>query len=141
VRKTTIKDSKAPGPDGFIAAFFKKAWRVIGNDVCKAVKEFFSSGRMLGEINATIISLIPNVETPNKNRTHPHGESDEVIEMVVEVVVAVWQVVKMMMYGVDDDSVVMWMMVEGGVARLEWPEISSENMGGAGKLMRGERSV
>ncbi|GJT75597.1 zf-CCHC domain-containing protein [Tanacetum coccineum] len=60
--------------------------------------------------------------------------------MVVEVVVAVWQVVKMMMYGVDDDSVVMWMMVEGGVARLEWPEISSENMGGAGKLMRGERS-
>ncbi|GJV50557.1 hypothetical protein Tco_1440769 [Tanacetum coccineum] len=56
--------------------------------------------------------------------------------MVVEVVVAVWQVVKMMMYGVDDDSVVMWMMVEGGVARLEWPEISSENMGGAGKMLR-----
>nr|GEY48964.1 hypothetical protein [Tanacetum cinerariifolium] len=40
--------------------------RVIGNDVCKAVKEFFSSGRMLGEINATLISLIPKVETPNK---------------------------------------------------------------------------
>ncbi|GJT15340.1 RNA-directed DNA polymerase, eukaryota, reverse transcriptase zinc-binding domain protein [Tanacetum coccineum] len=61
-----IEDSKAPGPNGFTAAFFKKAWRVIGNDVCKAVNEFFSSGRMLGEINATLISLIPNVETPNK---------------------------------------------------------------------------
>ncbi|GKD22756.1 hypothetical protein Tco_1224459, partial [Tanacetum coccineum] len=30
----------------------------------------------------------------------PHGESDEVIEMVVEVAAAVWQVVMMMMmYG------------------------------------------
>ncbi|GKG14322.1 hypothetical protein Tco_0353922, partial [Tanacetum coccineum] len=37
------------------------------------------------------------------NQTHPHGESDEVIEMVVEVAAAVWQVVMMMMmYGVDD---------------------------------------
>ncbi|GKC83221.1 hypothetical protein Tco_1138938, partial [Tanacetum coccineum] len=25
------------------------------------------------------------------------------------------------------DSVVMWMMVEGGVARLEWPEVSPDN--------------
>ncbi|GKF88111.1 hypothetical protein Tco_0258988, partial [Tanacetum coccineum] len=25
------------------------------------------------------------------------------------------------------DSVVMWMIVEGGVARLEWPEISPDN--------------
>ncbi|GJS27729.1 hypothetical protein Tco_0488349 [Tanacetum coccineum] len=52
--------------DGFTAAFFKKAWKVIGNDFCKAVKEFFRSGRMLGEINATLISLIPKVDTPNK---------------------------------------------------------------------------
>ncbi|GKE63674.1 hypothetical protein Tco_1514041, partial [Tanacetum coccineum] len=37
------------------------------------------------------------------NRSHPHGESDEVMEMVVEVAAAVWQVVMMMMmYGVDD---------------------------------------
>ncbi|GJS52108.1 hypothetical protein Tco_0625470, partial [Tanacetum coccineum] len=37
------------------------------------------------------------------NRTHPHGESDVVIEMVVEVAATVWQVVMMMMmYGVDD---------------------------------------
>ncbi|GJT21990.1 hypothetical protein Tco_0891927 [Tanacetum coccineum] len=76
-----------------------------------------------------------------KKELRPFIQLHNVLEMVVEVVVAVWQVVKMMMYGVDDDSVVMWMMVEGGVARLEWPEISSENMGGAGKLMRGERSV
>ncbi|GKE79622.1 hypothetical protein Tco_1545742, partial [Tanacetum coccineum] len=29
--------------------------------------------------------------------------------------------------GLMIDSVVMWMMVEGGVARLEWPEISPDN--------------
>ncbi|GJZ31357.1 RNA-directed DNA polymerase, eukaryota, reverse transcriptase zinc-binding domain protein, partial [Tanacetum coccineum] len=54
-----INDSKAPGPDGFTAAFFKKAWSIVGEDICKAVHEFFISGRMLGELNATLISLIP----------------------------------------------------------------------------------
>nr|GEV38440.1 RNA-directed DNA polymerase, eukaryota, reverse transcriptase zinc-binding domain protein [Tanacetum cinerariifolium] len=61
-----IDDSNAPRPDGFTAAFFKKAWSIIGTDVCKAVREFFMSRRMLGEINATLISLIPKVQTPNK---------------------------------------------------------------------------
>ncbi|GJZ39915.1 RNA-directed DNA polymerase, eukaryota, reverse transcriptase zinc-binding domain protein [Tanacetum coccineum] len=61
-----IDDLKAPGPDGFSSDFFKKAWRVIGPDICKAVKEFFMSRKMLGELNATIISLILKVQTPNK---------------------------------------------------------------------------
>ncbi|GKD14073.1 RNA-directed DNA polymerase, eukaryota, reverse transcriptase zinc-binding domain protein [Tanacetum coccineum] len=42
-----IDDSKAPGPNGFTSAFFKKAWEIIGDHVCKAVKEFFVSGKML----------------------------------------------------------------------------------------------
>ncbi|GJV53270.1 RNA-directed DNA polymerase, eukaryota, reverse transcriptase zinc-binding domain protein [Tanacetum coccineum] len=61
-----IDDSKASSPDGFLAAFFKKSWSVIGADICKAVKEFFKSRKMLGELNATLISLIPKVQTPNK---------------------------------------------------------------------------
>ncbi|GKC75375.1 ribonuclease H-like domain-containing protein, partial [Tanacetum coccineum] len=61
-----INDSKAPDPDGFRAAFFKKSWEVIGADVCNAVREFFGSGKMLGEINATLITLIPKVQTPSK---------------------------------------------------------------------------
>ncbi|GJS30412.1 RNA-directed DNA polymerase, eukaryota, reverse transcriptase zinc-binding domain protein [Tanacetum coccineum] len=56
-----INDSKAPGPDGYTACFFKKAWVVIGIDVCKAVKEFFSSGKLLKEANSTFIALIPKV--------------------------------------------------------------------------------
>ena len=32
---------KAPGSDGFAAAFFQDYWHVIENDVCQAVKSFF----------------------------------------------------------------------------------------------------
>jgi len=64
-------DDKAPGPDGFTAKFFKKSWEIVGADVVKAVQSFFSSGRLLGQVNATIISLIPKVphpETPSQFR-------------------------------------------------------------------------
>nr|GFD08641.1 RNA-directed DNA polymerase, eukaryota, reverse transcriptase zinc-binding domain protein [Tanacetum cinerariifolium] len=40
-----IDDNKAPGPDGFSAYFYKKAWDIIGNDICSAVQEFFLLGR------------------------------------------------------------------------------------------------
>ncbi|GJR97192.1 hypothetical protein Tco_0269366 [Tanacetum coccineum] len=61
-----IGDTKAPGPDGFTSAFFKKAWGIVGNDVCAAVRDFFSNGKLLGEVNATIISLVPKIQQPNK---------------------------------------------------------------------------
>ncbi|GJT76728.1 RNA-directed DNA polymerase, eukaryota, reverse transcriptase zinc-binding domain protein [Tanacetum coccineum] len=53
-----IDDSKAPGPDGFTTAFFKQAWNIIWVDTYKAVKEFFSSGKMMGELNATLNVLV-----------------------------------------------------------------------------------
>ncbi|GKD81912.1 RNA-directed DNA polymerase, eukaryota, reverse transcriptase zinc-binding domain protein, partial [Tanacetum coccineum] len=55
-----INDNKAR-PDGFTAKFFKKAWNVIGVDVCKAVNEFFLKGKLLGELNATLITLVPKL--------------------------------------------------------------------------------
>ncbi|GJT10477.1 hypothetical protein Tco_0857519 [Tanacetum coccineum] len=57
-------DNKAPGPDGYSAAFFKEAWDIIAVDVIKAVKEFFTNGVLLKEFNHTIIALIPKVSTP-----------------------------------------------------------------------------
>ncbi|GJU04045.1 RNA-directed DNA polymerase, eukaryota, reverse transcriptase zinc-binding domain protein [Tanacetum coccineum] len=36
------------------------------DDAKAPVKEFFMSGRLLGEVNATLISLIPKIQTPNK---------------------------------------------------------------------------
>ncbi|GJV01621.1 hypothetical protein Tco_1335190 [Tanacetum coccineum] len=43
--------------------FFKAAWEVIGFDVYEAIKEFFQNGKLLGEVNATIISLVPTSQT------------------------------------------------------------------------------
>ena len=61
-----VEDSKAPGPYGFTSKIFKAAWDVVGKDVCLAIQEFFSSRKLLGEVNATLISLVPKIATPNK---------------------------------------------------------------------------
>ncbi|GJW64567.1 RNA-directed DNA polymerase, eukaryota, reverse transcriptase zinc-binding domain protein [Tanacetum coccineum] len=61
-----ICDNKAPGPDGYSAKFYKSAWSVIKNEVCDAIMEFFRTGRMLGEVNATLITLVPKSKTPQK---------------------------------------------------------------------------
>ncbi|GJX43363.1 RNA-directed DNA polymerase, eukaryota, reverse transcriptase zinc-binding domain protein [Tanacetum coccineum] len=50
--------------DGYTACFFKNALSVIGNEVCLAVKEFFRSGKLLKEVNSTLIALIPKVHHP-----------------------------------------------------------------------------
>ncbi|GJR82279.1 hypothetical protein Tco_0153064 [Tanacetum coccineum] len=42
-----IGDNKAPRPDGYSSMFLKKAWKVIGDDFCKAIKEFFNPEKML----------------------------------------------------------------------------------------------
>lgn len=37
----SIPDFKAPGPDGFSSGFYKKVWRIVGADVCVAIRDFF----------------------------------------------------------------------------------------------------
>ncbi|GJZ72635.1 RNA-directed DNA polymerase, eukaryota, reverse transcriptase zinc-binding domain protein, partial [Tanacetum coccineum] len=61
-----ICDNKALGHDGYSAKFFKSAWSVIKNEVCDAIKEFFGTGKMLGEVNATLITLVSKSKTPQK---------------------------------------------------------------------------
>nr|GEU68753.1 hypothetical protein [Tanacetum cinerariifolium] len=59
----SMRDDKAPGPDGFTSAFFKKAWDVVGINVTNVIQDFFINGKLLKEINHTIISLVPKVST------------------------------------------------------------------------------
>ncbi|GKA07497.1 RNA-directed DNA polymerase, eukaryota, reverse transcriptase zinc-binding domain protein [Tanacetum coccineum] len=61
-----IGDDKAPGPDGFIATFFKKRWDIVGKDVCRAFKDFFKTNKLLGEVNATLITLVPKIQHPSR---------------------------------------------------------------------------
>ncbi|KAL2224854.1 UNVERIFIED_CONTAM: hypothetical protein Sindi_2939200 [Sesamum indicum] len=54
-----IADDKAPGPDGYSSGFFKAVWPVVGQEVTKAVLEFFSTGKLLKQVNSTLLALIP----------------------------------------------------------------------------------
>ncbi|GJT39303.1 hypothetical protein Tco_0939168 [Tanacetum coccineum] len=62
----SMGDDKSPGPDGYTAAFFKEAWGIVGNDVINVVCEFFTNGKLLKELNHTIIALIPKVKSPSR---------------------------------------------------------------------------
>ncbi|KAL2246039.1 UNVERIFIED_CONTAM: hypothetical protein Sindi_2872100 [Sesamum indicum] len=53
-----ISDNEAPNPDGYSSCFFKKAWNIVGDQVCRVVLDFFRSGRMLWKLNHTIIALV-----------------------------------------------------------------------------------
>ncbi|KAL6141181.1 hypothetical protein ACLB2K_059471 [Fragaria x ananassa] len=56
--------SKAPGPDWMSPFFFQKYWYIVGRDLCIAVKSFLSSGVLPGDLNFTLVTLIPKVKTP-----------------------------------------------------------------------------
>ncbi|KAL2247997.1 UNVERIFIED_CONTAM: hypothetical protein Sindi_2652000 [Sesamum indicum] len=54
-----IAEDKAPGPDGYSSGFFKAAWPVVGQEVTKAVLDFFSTGKLLKQVNSILLALIP----------------------------------------------------------------------------------
>ncbi|KAK4380907.1 hypothetical protein Sango_3019800 [Sesamum angolense] len=60
-----IAEDKAPGPDGYSSGFFKAAWPIVGEEMIKAIMEFFHSGKILKQLNATLITLIPKVQLPS----------------------------------------------------------------------------
>ncbi|GJZ89069.1 aspartic peptidase, partial [Tanacetum coccineum] len=59
----SIGGDRAPGPNGFSSAFFKKGWNIVGVDVCHAIRDFFVNDRLLKVINHTFIA---KVSTPFK---------------------------------------------------------------------------
>ncbi|XP_021738082.1 uncharacterized protein LOC110704583 [Chenopodium quinoa] len=58
----SMDDNRAPGLDGFSSGFFKAAWNIVGEDLCNAVLDFFRHGRLLKQVNNTLLTLIPKVD-------------------------------------------------------------------------------
>lgn len=52
---------KAPRPDGYGVEFFKHNWELVGPLVTEAIRDFLVMGKLLREINNTILVLIPKV--------------------------------------------------------------------------------
>lgn len=63
-----IGKNKSPGPDGYSSGFYKKTWCIVGQDISEVVLDFFRNGRLLKQINSTVIALIPKVEKPEYAR-------------------------------------------------------------------------
>jgi hypothetical protein len=61
-----IGDFKAPGPDGLHAAFYKRFWPMLGDDLTKEVLEAVNTGIIPEGWNDTITVLIPKVDGPEK---------------------------------------------------------------------------
>ncbi|XP_074300969.1 uncharacterized protein LOC141632309 [Silene latifolia] len=61
----SIDANKSPGPDGYSSGFFKDAWDTIHDSFITAILDFFKTGKLLREVNSTLISLIPKGTSPN----------------------------------------------------------------------------
>lgn len=59
-----IDTNKSPGPDGFGSGFYKAAWSIVGKDITNAVLQSLRNGKLLKQMNATMIALIPKVKVP-----------------------------------------------------------------------------
>lgn len=58
--------TKAPGPDGFPAAFFQKHWSSVKEGVIRTCLHILNEGGNLAPLNHTYIALIPKVNKPKK---------------------------------------------------------------------------
>lgn len=52
---------KAPGPDGFHAAFYQQMWSVVGDSLFEMVRSVYERRQLPVGLNDTLIILIPKV--------------------------------------------------------------------------------
>lgn len=62
----SISSNKSPGPDGYSSSFFKSNWHIVGSDVTQAIQEFFNTGDLLSQVNATNLVLILKIACPSR---------------------------------------------------------------------------
>ena len=60
----SIPNEKSARPDGYSNGFFMAAWDEIGPLVCNAIQEFFTTGQLITECNATNLVVLPKNPHP-----------------------------------------------------------------------------
>ena len=60
-----MNPNKASEPDGMIAWFYQKYWKVLSNDITKVILQFLNGQACLSFINHANIVLIPKVHSPS----------------------------------------------------------------------------
>lgn len=78
---------KAPGPDDFHAIFFQSQWNVVGESVCRFIKECFQDPSKLDAINNTDVILIPKVDNPDSvKQFRPIAQCNVVYKAITKVI-------------------------------------------------------
>lgn len=84
-----INPYKAPGPDGIQAIFYHNYWDIVGDEVCRFVKNRFSTSSVPKEINRTLIALIPKIDQPTSiNQFRPISLCNVGYKIVTKIIVA-----------------------------------------------------
>lgn len=82
-----IGDDKAPGPDGYTAAFFKSTQDTIQRDFLLVVHKFFRNGKILKQVNHAAIALIPKVKhAPQAKDFRPISCSNVLYKTITKII-------------------------------------------------------
>ena len=71
------------------ALFFKEYWKIVRNSVIQAVQSLFTSGKMIKEVNSTLIAFIPKTQNPSEfNHFRPISLCNVVYKIIAKQIVS-----------------------------------------------------
>lgn len=80
---------KAPGPDGLNGLFYQHNWASVERDITRAVLNFFQTGNLPGDLNETVVALVPKIPLPESlNHLRPISCCNFVYKVISKIMVA-----------------------------------------------------
>ena len=83
----SMGNQKALGPDGLPTLFYKKYWNVVGSSVTEAIQSIFKSGKILKEVNNSLLVLIPKNNCLSVNHYRPISLCNTVYKAISKIMV------------------------------------------------------